>query len=219
VKLTVSSTSMMKPIFSIDASKHAVSPPQRVLGLLKSTTPAIENNPISEKLVQYQRPHQQHALLKTAQWLDFLQLDDKRADSCAAVFGFEFDGEHIWYQIWNHTTERACWLRHTDNMEYNPFAILAMDALVTLLPNWDGALYQSPASVNTPTPVRKEEADIIDANKVHNVLVSDSSTCKAGKLWFLVTLNTTDTQMGKESKPIPPLCGWISQSANVCTAA
>ncbi len=208
MKLIVSSTAMMKPLLRTDTAPHQSPPPQRVLGLLEKSEGSACATQV--KFVQYQRPHHLHVLLHTAQWPDFLSLNNKRSESCAAVFGYEFDGENSWYQLWNKTTERAVWLLHADNMNYEPFAIRAMDELVALVPSWDGALYTSPPIHNKPHFARCSEAHVFEPSLAHNLLVSDASTNADGKLWFLVTVNAQCYDNSRALAHRPSRTGWIS---------
>jgi len=207
MKLTVSSTAMMKPLLHTKNQSQYLSPPQRVTGLLEINQVQPGRNNGRQKLVQYRRPDPQCALPTTARWQEFLRLDNVKNISCAAVFGFEFDGTRAWYQLWNRTTNRTCWLLHDNEMNYEPFAILTMDALVSLLPNWDGTLHQSPDSPDGADAVL-HEPETIDARRIINLLIFDASTNAAGQLWFLVTINThhTDREM------ITTQSGWISRT-------
>jgi len=208
MKLTVSSTTMMKPLLHTHRHLQCSSPPQRVVGLLEiNLQPGQYSEP--QKLVQHYRPDPQHALQCEAQWQDFLRLDNVNNTSCAAVFGFEFDGTRAWYQLWNHTTDQSCWLLHSNEMNYEPFAILTMDALVSLLPNWNGTLYQSPSSPSN-SHAESQKPETIDARRIRNLLISDASTSAAGKLWFLVTINSNLTKSDTESEMITTRSGWIS---------
>lgn len=219
MKLTVSSTSMMKPIFCIESSQLGTAPPTRVLGLLNNSALAQRHSTTPKKLLQFQRPCLQHALLKTAVWSDFQHLLNKQDDSCVAVFGFVFDGVQIWYQLWNQKTEQACWLQHTDELEYEPYAILAMDALISLLRSWNGALHQTPNTNIVQPSTPKSTAVVVEADKIHSVLVSDASTNYTGQLWFLVTLNTAEELYQCNSKPTPLHSGWISTADTMTSAA
>jgi len=212
MQLTVSSTSMLKPILHTDTRCPNVSPPHRVLGLLECDYYQRSPGTRPRKLLQYHRPHTQHALMHNNVWRDFLRLDNGHGDANAAVFGFEFDGERTWYQLWNKKAERAIWLQHSEEMNYAPFAILAMDALVSLIPNWDGMLHQSPASANGQTTSVRIRSSVIDANQIHNLLVSDSSTGSTGQLWFLVTINAKPRSQDTESTSATQRSGWISTS-------
>jgi len=90
MKLTVSSTVMMKPLLHLDSHPQCATTPQRVVGLLEITRQRHSQNVGPQQVVQYSRPGQQHRLLRTAKWQDFLALDNEKKISCAAVFEFEF---------------------------------------------------------------------------------------------------------------------------------
>jgi len=210
MKLTVSSTAMMRPILHTINGSPCSSPPQRVVGLLERGQLDDGSHCKSQKLVQYLRPEKEQVLLHTASWEDLLQIDNDKNQLCVAVFGYVFDGAKTWYQVWNNRTDRTCWLQHNDDMNYEPYAILAMDALVSLLPNWDGTLHQSPgAAINAKSPA-SQQSKTIDAKHVRHLLISDSSTSAAGKLWFLVTIKTTQKVQESKLKPISSKSGWIS---------
>ena len=208
MKLIVSSTAMMKPLFRTDTAAHQSPPPRRVLGLLEKSQDSTSTTQV--KFVQYQRPHPLHVRLHTALWQDFLTLDNSRSEPCAAVFGYEFDGKNSWYQLWNKTTEQAVWLLHADNMNYEPFAIRAMDELVSLVPSWDGALYTCPPTHNKTHTARCSEAHLFEPSLAHSLLVSDASTNANGKLWFLVTVNAQCYDNGGALEHKPSRTGWIS---------
>lgn len=213
MKLTVSNTAMMKPLLHMYNQPVRTSPPQRVVGLLEISQ-AEHNQCIGlQKQVQYTRPDNQHASLQTALWQDFLQLINVKKVSCVAVFGFVFDGTRAWYQVWNCTTDRAYWLQHNRFMNYDAFAILTMDALVSLLPKWDGTLHQAPVATNDDN-VAYQKSETIDAEQIKTLLVSDASTSAAGQLWFLVTINSTrvdnDNDRETTSNMLPKRSGWIS---------
>lgn len=211
MKLTVSSTAMMKPLLHVDNHPLYTSPPHRVVGLLEISQWQKHKRIEPQKRVQYSRPNEQHALLQTAMWQEFLQLDNVRKISCIAVFGFVFDGTRSWYQVWNCSTNQACWLQHSSCMNYDAFAILTMDALVSLLPKWDGTLHQAPeATGNADTACQNSET--IDADQINTLLVSDASTGAAGKLWFLVTINSTRIENDSDttSHMLSMRSGWIS---------
>lgn len=213
MKLTISSTSMMKPILHAESHSHCLAAPQRVLGLLESKQLHTEKRGQADKLVQYHRPNIQHELLQTAMWEDYMQLENRHSENCTAVFGFDFDGVNTWYQLWNSTTGRACWLRHSDDMNYDPFAILAMDALVTLVANWNGTLYQAPSFPNNAYPANSGSTSNIEARHISSLTVSDASTSSAGHLWFLVTVNPI--QNDPDAMPQTHFSGWVSSTGEV----
>jgi len=149
MKLTVSSTAMMNPLLQTDRQAHGLAPPKRVVGLLDMNQTQPNGKNLPNKLVQYNRPDTQQAMLQAARPQDFLNLNSAKNELCTAVFGFHFDGTNAWYQLWNCKTDRASWLQHSTDMNYEPFALLTMNALVTLLPNWDGTLHRSPEASST----------------------------------------------------------------------
>jgi len=210
MKLTVSSTAMMNPLLQTDRQAYSLAPPKRVVGLLDMNQVHPDRKTGPQKLVQYCRPDTQQAMLQTARWQDFLTLSSVKDVLCMAVFNFQFDGTNAWYQLWNCKTDRVCWLQHHDGMNYEPFALLTMNALVTLLPNWDGTLHRSPETSAKTQVGSSFEPETVDANQVNNLLVSDSSTCTAGQLWFLVTISAHSLANGMESTTIPTRSGWIS---------
>lgn len=214
MKLTVSSTVMMKPLLHVNKRHQHAFPPRRVVGLLESDQQQLNHIHRPQSIVQYSRPNQQQALQNTAKWQDFLQLEDSRNISCTAVFGFEFDGTNTWYRVWNQKTEKACWLLHKNNINYQAYAILTMHALVSLLPNWDGTLHQSPDTTDN-RHVDYQKPATIDSKQISNLLVSDASTSTSGKLWFLVTIYSPLWQGQFESNTIPTRSGWIAPQLTV----
>lgn len=214
MKLTVSNTVMMKPLLHLDSHPQCLSKPHRMVGLLEITQEQHGQNFEPQKVVQYSQPGQQHVLPQTAKWQDFLTLDNAKNISCAAVFGFEFDGLNTWYQVWNQLTDQPGWLLHKNNMNYKAYAILTMDALVSLLPNWDGTLHPSLNKAD------KEDAgfpkpDTIDARQVSNLQVSDASTCAADQLWFLVTINSISNASDTRLNQTSTRKGWIAATIKI----
>jgi len=214
MKLTVSNTVMMKPLLHLDSHHQSTSRQQRVVGLLEITQAQHSQNFRPREVLQYSHPGQQHALQQTAKWQDFLTLDNVKKISCAAVFGFEFDGLNTWYQIWNQVTDQPCWLLHKNNMNYKAYAILTMDALVSLLSNWDGTLHQS---INNADNLEAgcHAPETIDATQINNLQVSDSSTCAADQLWFLVTISSTSNGTDNQSRRISTRSGWIAATIKI----
>ncbi len=208
MKLTVSSTVMMNPLLHSNELAHRTPPPQRLVGLLEPIQSYKFQHDGPQKIMQYTRPDQQSVLLQTAKWQEFLPLDNVKNNSCAAVFGFDFDGIQTWYQVWNRTTERTCWLLHNNHMNYEAFAILTMDALVSLLPNWDGTLYHSPDAL-TDSDDMCRTPETIDAKQINNLLVSDASTSTVGRLWFQVTIDSISNENNTKSPMMPKRSGWI----------
>lgn len=214
MKLTVSNTVMMNPLLQLDARALSTSPPQRVVGLLENIHTSGVQPCEPQQIVQYGRPDQQSFFVQTAKWQDFLLLDNAKNSSCATVFGFDFDGIKTWYQVWNRTIEQTCWLLHNDSMNYKAFAILTMDALVSLVPNWDGSLYHSPVtSSDADNTCHKPET--IDASQINSLLVSDASTNAGGRLWFQVTIDSNSSEIDTQSHTIPMRSGWIFSTIQV----
>ncbi len=215
MKLTVSNTVMMKPLLHTVRQPLRTSPPQRVVGLLELSQVQLSQHDKTlkglQKLAQYNGTNQQYELQQTAEWEDFLQLDNVKKIPCVAVFDFKFDGTNTWYQVWSRTNDQTRWLLHNNSMNYQAYAILTMDALVSVIPNWDGTLYQSPDTPNNPH-IADKKPEIVDANQINNLLVTDASTSTAGQLWFRVTINPRQMEIGTESKIIPTRSGWISPS-------
>ena len=209
MKLTVSSTSMMKPLLHTEHHSPHPSPPQRVVGLLEISQ--VQQRVNLKKWVQYSRPDKAHSLLQAAERQEFLQLVNTKNISCIAVFGFVFDGTRAWYQVWNCTTDQTCWLKHNSTMNYDAFAILTMDALVSLIPKWDGTLHQAPDATSNAHAM-SSESETIDAEQINTLLVSDASTSAAGQLWFLVTINSTQVESNSDttSNMLHARSGWIS---------
>jgi len=194
VKLTISSSSMMNPIFLAEKNETGDATPDRILGLLTMPSDSVGQHQFFGKVVEYRRPDQEHPQLKTALWSDFQPVKNNELMPCIAVFGFHHDGHCSWYQLWNTTTNSTAWVMHSDNLVYEPFSILAMDALVSLLANWQGLLYHCPENTLVQNPFLPKAADKIDANFIHSVRVSDASTSIAGQLWFLVTVHINPCQ-------------------------
>jgi len=198
---------MMNPLLQNTDINLDSPPPMRVSGLLELRMDSYNNKQFWQKLVQYHRPHQQQPCLQTAQWGHFLHINNANDESCVAVFSYEFDGVQSWYHVWNSQAQRSFWISHYDGMIYQPYAIVAMDALVSLVPNWNGRLHASPnnddSSNTTINSIHKYE----DADRLCNVLVSDASTDENGELWFLVTVKPTDFG---ESNTQKTKTGWIS---------
>ena len=180
----------MNPLFLCCDTHTINSVPSRILGLLRNDK--LSQNPFRaiDKVVEYQRPERQFAQLKTARWTDYLQLDIDQHNDALAVFGFHFDGESTWYQLWH--TERASlsWIAQTENLQYEPFAILAMDELVSLWPTWKGLIFPQPTlSADGHSRLADQNVKQIEAKKVDSVVISDAVTDSTGELWFLVTVN------------------------------
>lgn len=207
MRLTVSSTAMMKPLLQRKDASLATPPPMRILGLLERRSDSHDRNQLWQKVVQYYRPHLQQPCLHTAQWGHFLEIINTNNDACVAVFGYEFDGANSWYQVWNSQTERSCWIRHHDDMSYQPYAIVAMDALVSLVPNWNGQLHAAPGQDDVSNTKIDLKFKSNDADRMCNVLVSDASTDANGHLWFLVTVKPA---ANTESIAHTTKTGWIS---------
>lgn len=224
MRLTVSSTAMMKPLLQCNDANQTTSPPIRILGLLErqhACQPGINSG---HRVVQYHRPHQHQPYLQTAQWEHFLRINNATDQAFVAVFGYEFDGTRSWYRIWNRQTRRSCWVCHQDGMTYQPYAIVAMDALVSLVPNWNGQLHKAPNSKapHKQTQYKKVQKKKNPADRTHNntpcddgtdrhctVMVSDASTDTHGGLWFLVTVDPANDCATETHKT---LTGWISST-------
>ena len=215
MKITVSNTSMMKPVLycekhSLSSSSH----PRRVLGLLEQTNFLSTDNTVSV----YNRPTTSGSQPLLQLWHNFMQIPDSRGQPCAAVFGFKFDGHQTWYQIWNVITAKGYWLLHTESMDYKPYAIIAMDALVTLIPGWNGELFLHLTKTQDEGGNKQLKYNLLTrANKQsYELHISDAATTESGQLWFLVTIK--DRQKGHKSAAAFDT-GWISNSSQVPRAA
>ena len=212
MKVTLTSTSMMKPILysqtenSVLVNQSKEQHPQRILGLLDQP-----HSQLSENIARtYRRPDSFGAPSVVSCWQHFLHVANATNEQCIAVFGFEFNGDETWYQLWNTTTQSLCWLMHEGEMDYQPYAIIAMDALVSLLPNWNGELFLALSSANDAhahsgkfTHSQKNECEF---------QISDAATMANGQLWFLVTVNQP---LNNQRTPLAAQfaqSGWISQS-------
>lgn len=217
MNLTISGSSMLTPLFLSNNACQTELPPDRIVGLLTVHSEPGNGALSLDKVVEYNRPEHEHAMLTTARWRDFLQVDNDPQSQNMAVFGFMFDGEHSWYQLWNANREHVCWVRDNDKLNYKPFAILAMDALITLMPSWQGWLFQYPTNLKPDNLFLPIAADRIDQQLVQRIMVSDSSTNLSGVLWFLVTINSGKSMSDREIQPRnatfsgAPRCGWITQ--------
>ncbi len=190
MKLTISSSSMLKPLLLAGINTPFTPPPDRLTGLLTARSGNSSYTRKFEKIVEYHRPHTAHPRLSCAKWTDYLAVNDDQFEESLAVFGFNYDGEQTWYQLWNNINGQLVWVMHDDTRVYEPFAIRAMDALVSLIPQWKGWLYPAPGCASARNPFSPRSANQIDAQSVHNLRVSDSSTDLSGHLWFLVTVYT-----------------------------
>jgi len=210
MRLTVSGTTMMNPLLHVDNHPPCASAPTRVTGLLENDHVQPGPNAELKKYVQYSQPDWNQVMLQSAKWQDFILLHNAKNTACAAVFDFKFDGTNAWYQLWNKTSNQACWLMNNDDMNYEPYAILTMDALVSLLPNWDGTLHQSPHATNKNTSVSDHHHHTIDAKQILGLSICDASTSAAGQLWFHVTVESNSGwhKMGLDT--MPTQSGWIS---------
>jgi len=218
MKVTVSSTSMMKPILYTQANNHAQTRhPQRILGLLERT----DINNVGEAITIYTLPNRSLGELNPVQWQNFLQIPDSNDQPRAAVFGFKYDGEQTWYQVWNQQTKQVCWLLHTDDFDYQPYAIMAMDALVTLVPDWNGEIYLHlcPASETNNSDYAPRLAPHQSNSHQHELLISDAATTSTGKLWFLVTVKGESADGAEQMQSGQLRTGWISQNSPVASAA
>jgi len=212
MKVTVSSTSMMKPIlYSKQISHSSTQHPQRVLGLLEWTG----KQSLKDELTVYHRPATSAINPNPVCCHHFLQASNPKAESRIAVFGFEFDGDKTWYQLWNQASKEVCWLLHEDAWDYQTYAIMAMDALVTLLPEWNGELYLNLSEGKTAHSLPQANNALVD--KRYDLQVADAATTPNGQLWFLVTVNAADTQVQKEALTSAEhlRTGWISQRSTV----
>lgn len=208
MKVTVSSTSMMKPMLYTQSNIEPEHP-QRIVGLLEQT----DKEQISKQTVIYHRPDATQENPERTPWQHFLHIPDNKSQPCVAVFGFDHDGERTWYQLWNHQTKQVNWVLQQDGMDYQPYAILAMDALVSLLPNWNGELFWSLSSVSEPESSAHHQTYFRQTNRQFDLLISDAVTTSNGKLWFLVTVQNERTEL---CEPVNAEClrtGWISQNS------
>jgi len=203
---------MMKPLLQNTDINLDSPPPMRVLGLLERRMESYNNNQFWQKLVQYYRPLRQQPCLQAAQWSHFLHINNANDESCVAVFSYEFDGVQSWYHVWNSRAQRSVWISHHDDMIYQPYAIVAMNALVSLVPNWNGLLRASPTNDDSSNTTINSIHKYEDADRPCNVLVSDASADANGELWFLVTIKPTDFGESDmlESNTRETKTGWIS---------
>lgn len=218
MKVTVSNTSMMKPILYTQTVKHAENQhPQRILGLLERTGKTI----IEDQVTVYERPNSSLTVAKPVEWKNFLHIPNSKEQLRAAVFGFEFDGENTWYQLWNQNTNRAYWLRHHDDFDYQPYAIMAMDALVSLLPDWNGELHLHLSPENERSTLSEHPQNLPRRQRTHqyDLLISDAATTANGKLWFLVTVKQETTNGPRQRRDEHLRSGWISSKCMVPHAA
>jgi len=230
MKITVSSTSMMKPILHIQPTSPTVQQyPLRIVGLLEPGS----KKPDSGSAAIYVRSVRSISIAIPLSWQSFLQIPDRHSQLCAAVFGFEFDGERTWYQLWNVETNQAYWLQHEDDMDYQPYSIMAMDALVSLVPDWDGELHLALMSNSLSTTgqsgssayetqsqnqgSRGGHSEELSRNQ--QLLISDAATTATGQLWFLVTVQDEKLNSGQPIWDGKTRTGWISQPLSTVSAA
>lgn len=218
MKITVSSTSMMKPILHTkSASPSEKKHPQRIVGLLEPK----QTQTFCQAAKVHARSNKSSANELPLLWQSFLRIPDRQSQLCVAVFGFEYDGDKTWYQLWSLETNQSYWLAHEDGMEYQPYSIMTMDALVSLLPEWDGELYLTLTTDNlfdatnteinacenvTQNEIQKSNA----ANRGHELLISDAATTASGQLWFLVTVQEDQLQTDRQTWGGNLRTGWIS---------
>lgn len=218
MKVTVSSTSMMKPILYTPTSKLAKHRhPQRILGLLEGVDHGNSEVPITT----YSRPFQSQSDATPAQGQCLLHIPDAQSQPCVAIFGFQFDGKNTWYQAWNQTAGEACWLKQKDGLEYQPYAIIAMDALVTLLPRWDGEIYLNLAlaSQSASTEGTLRHSPCQELSRDYDLLISDAAATTTGKLWFLVNVKAEYSGNSAQLHSQELHTGWISQTPAATHAA
>lgn len=226
MKVTVSSTSMMKPILLSELTSSATKAhPQRVLGLLERTDKDSEHGP----LFIHSHPHACNKTPYKEAWSSFMQIQDKQSQWCVAVFGFEFDGKNTWYQIWNLDNNQSGWVMHHSGIDYQPYAIMAMDALVSLLPDWNGELFwtikpphmseksslsytakpNEKNNLSKKTYFQQRSRSFSGADRHCEVRISDAATSPTGKLWFLVTIQD-EQSLGSCNSNDQLRTGWIS---------
>lgn len=230
MKITVSSTSMMKPLLHTDQTSRSYQQhPQRLIGLLEIAKAQSNASPIAT----FNRPHKTCSTQIPFQWQLCMQILDRHSQLCAAVFGFEFDGEQTWYQLWNTETNQLFWLLHEDDMDYQPYAILAMDKLVSLIPQWNGELCVFPklgVGAHDLANLKQKSVDNSGDHKskyrenpVHSpsydLFISDSATNATGQLWFLVTLRHDQLNADLNANSAQVRTGWISHSGSMASAA
>lgn len=222
MKITVSSTSMMQPMFeTLPCLENDVVPTQRANGLLEPATADewAECDTTGPAPQFFLHPNTNSEPVLIADWDEIQAIATRHNRVNFVVFGFYYDGEHDWLRVWIKSHQRYLWTQRPTHMTYRSYAALTMSALSKIPPTWDGVLYPSPFCTKQSEPVTHNS---VERNSRCNAtfenteaIVTDAAANEFGDLWFLVVVNSTFSQSIGHSKQVAAGSGWIRASSEV----
>lgn len=216
MKITVSSTSMMQPMFETQpCTENNAVPTQRAYGLLEPATAdeLIESDSTGAEQPFFLNPNTDSDPVFSADWNKIQAIATRNNQVNYVVFGFFYDGEHDWLKVWVKPLQRYLWTQRPTLMTYRSYAALTMSALSKIPPTWDGVLYPLPFYIKQSEPVNhnreKAPSHCNTAFENTEAIVTDAAANELGDLWFLVVVNSTSKKSITHSERLASGSGWI----------
>ncbi len=216
MKITVSSTSMMQPMFESQPNlQNSVAPTQRACGLLEPASVNDCAESIDAPVVQsfYFRPNTTSTPVIKTSWDNVQTIASRNHGQNFVVFGFFYDGEYDWLRVWVTTHHCYLWTQRQESMTYRSYAVVTMDALSKIPTNWDGELHSSPFQSSPDVPRCQQSVQASSpANRTSKntvATVADAAANEHGDLWFLMVINSETGASADYSERTIARSGWI----------